>query len=275
MDEMTTTVATEEVAPQTDSADNATEAEANTDAQPTTAEQNDNANAENEQSENNESLEQMSADNSADSAPFLSVRYNHEDRELTRAEAQSYAQRGIQAEPFMADLRYLAAQDGYKSVKEFLDNLKSTTEASRLENLRGQLVDEGNEDLLNSILAAETAKIKSAAGVIEEDEKKAFASEYESEHSRLADEFIALNKEFPEIKEFKEVSKSVLQLAQKEKISLLDAQLRFNHAENKKIKQAEQSAAAAAKSSTGSMSDTDTSGGTSSLLEAMRQGVRQ
>ena len=275
MDEMTTTVATEEVAPQTDSADNATEAEANANAQPATAEQNGNTDAENQTSEDNEATEQSAGADDTDSAPFLSVRYNHEDRELTQEEAQSYAQRGIQAEPIMADLRYLAAQDGYKSVKEFIDNLKSTAEASRLENLRGQLVDEGNEDLLNSILAAETAKIKSAAGVIEEDEKKAFASEYESEHSRLADEFIALQKEFPELKEFKEVSKSVLQLAQKEKISLLDAQLRFNHAENKKIKQAEMSSAAAAESSTGSMSDTDTSGGSTSLLDAMRKGIWQ
>ena len=71
------------------------------------------------------------------------------------------------------------------------------------------------------------------------------------------------------------MSKSVLQLAQKEKISLLDAQLRFNHAENKKIKQAEMSSAAAAESSTGSMSDTDTSGGSTSLLDAMRKGVWQ
>ena len=91
----------------------------------------------------------------------------------------------------------------------------------------------------------------------------------------MADEFIALNKEFPDLKEFKDVPKQVLQLAQKEKITLLDAQLRFNHAENKKIKQAEMSSAAAAKSSTGSLSDTDTSGGTSSIFDAMRKGVWQ
>ena len=268
MDEMTTTVVTEEVAPQTETADNATEAEISADVQPTTAEQNGNTEAENQTSEDNETTEQSAGTDDTASAPFLSVRYNHEDRELTLAEAQSYAQRGIQAEPIMADLRYLAAQDGYKSVKDFIENLKSSAEASRLENLRGQLVDEGNEELLNSILAAETAKFKNAAGVIEEDEKKAFASEYESEHSRLADEFIALNKEFPDLKEFKDVPKQVLQLAQKEKITLLDAQLRFNHAENKKIKQAEMSSAAAAESSTGSMASNDVST-SNSVLDAL------
>lgn len=272
MDEMTTTVATEEVAPQTDSADNATEAEDNANAQPTTAEQNGNTDAENQTSEDNESTEQSPGTDDTASAPFLSVRYNHEDRELTQAEAQSYAQRGIQAEPIMADLRYLAAQEGMKSVKDFIDKLKTAADSARMENIKSQLVDDGNAELLESIVAAEQQKFREAAGVIEEDEKKAFASEYENEHSRLADEFVALQKEFPEFGEFKDLPQSVLRIAQKEKISLLDAHLRHQHAENKKIKKAEQSQAAAKESSTGSMQSENAD--TYSLLsEAMKAGV--
>ena len=273
MDELNTNVVPEGTVPQDPQESNATEDNAESIEQSATSVDNDNAESE-KQSADNENLEQ-GMDESVAVAPFLSLPHNHEIRDFNREETVDYVQTGIYAKPILADLRYLAAQDGYKSVKDFLENLKSSAEASRLENLRGQLVDEGNEELLNSILAAETAKIKNAAGVIEEDEKKAFASEYESEHSRLADEFIALNKEFPDLKEFKDVPKQVLQLAQKEKITLLDAQLRFNHAENKKIKQAEMSSAAAAKSSTGSLSDSDTSGGTSSVLDAMRKGVWQ
>lgn len=269
MEELQTTVATEEVAPQTETAEATDEAEVSGENQPTTVDENGNADA--ETSESNEDAEQNGTDG-VDSAPFLSVRYNHEDRELTQAEAQSYAQKGMQAEPLMADLRYLAAQDGYKSVKEFLETLKKAAEDSRMDNIRGQLVDEDNEDLINAIYSAEVSKIKSAAGVIEADEQKAFAAEYENEHTRLADEFVALQKEFPELKEFKDVSKSVLQMAQKEKISLLDAQLRFNHAENKKIKQAEQSAAAAAESSTGSMQSSENNVN-SSVLDAVLKGI--
>lgn len=265
MEELQTTVPTEEVAPQTETAEATDEAEVNADNQPTTVDENGNAEA--ETSESNEDAEQNGTDG-VDSAPFLSVRYNHEDRELTQAEAQSYAQRGIQAEPIMADLRYLAAQDGHKSVKEFIDALKSSAENSRLENIRSQLVDDENEDLAQAILAAELSKIKDAAGVIEADEQKAFAAEYEGEHERLADEFIALQKEFPELKEFKDVPKTVLQMAQKEKISLLDAQLRFQHAENKKIKQAEMSSAAAAQSSTGSMAS-NTANTSTPVLDAL------
>lgn len=269
MDEMTTTATVDEVVPQTETAEATDEAEVSGENQPTTVDENGNADA--ETSESNEDAEQNGTDG-VDSDPFLSVRFNHEDRELTQAEAQSYAQKGMQAEPLMADLRYLAAQDGHKSVKEFLETLKKAAEDSRMDNIRGQLVDEDNEDLINAIYSAEVSKIKNAAGVIEADERKAFAAEYENEHTRLADEFIALQKEFPELKEFKDVSKSVLQMAQKEKISLLDAQLRFNHAENKKIKQAEQSAAAAAESSTGSMQSSENNVN-SSVLDAVLKGI--
>jgi hypothetical protein len=265
MDENQTTVTVDEVAPQTETAEATDEAEVSGENQPTTVDENGNADA--ETSESNEDAEQNGTDG-VDSAPFLSVRFNHEDRELTQAEARSYAQKGMQAEPLMADLRYLAAQDGYKSVKEFLETLKKAAEDSRMDNIRGQLVDEDNEDLINAIYSAEVSKIKSAAGVIEADEQKAFAAEYENEHTRLADEFVALQKEFPELKEFKDVSKNVLMLAQKEKISLLDAQLRFNHAENKKIKKAEMSAAAAAETSTGSM-ESNENYASSSVLDAL------
>ena len=266
MEELNTNVVPEGTVPQDPQENNATEENAENIEQSATSADNDNAESET-QSADNENLEQ-GLDESAAVAPFLSLPHNHEIRELSREETVDFVQTGMHAKPILAELRYLAAQDGFKSVKEFMENLKSTAEASRLESLRGQLVDEGNEDLLNSILAAETAKIKSAAGVIEEDEKKAFASEYETEHERLADEFIALQKEFPDLKEFKEVPKTVLQIAQKEKVSLLDAHLRFLHAENKKIKQAEMSSAAAAKSSTGSMASTDVST-SNSVLDAL------
>ena len=270
MEENQTMVSTEETAPQVETEQTATEVDTEANAEPTTASAEGKGDTE-QTSESNEPTEQDGTE-SVDSAPFLSVRYNHEDRELTQAEAQNFAQKGIQAEPLMADLRLLAAQNGHKSVKELIASLKESAHNSRLENIRSQLVDDTDEDMLNAILNAETQRLKDAAGVIEEDERKAFESEYEGEHQRLADEFIALQKEFPNLKEFKDVPKQVLMLAQKEKVSLLDAQLRFNHAENKKIKKAEESSAAASQSSTGSMQSND-SDASSAAVDAMLKGI--
>lgn len=271
MEENQTMVNSEDTAPQVETENTATEVDTNTNAEPTIANASGEADTETNTSEENEQAEQNGTDD-VDSAPFLSVRFNHEDRELTQAEAQSFAQKGMQAEPLMADLRYLAAQDGHKSVKEFVENLKKTAHNTRLDNIRSQLVDDTDEDMLNAILSAEVQKFKDAAGVIEADERKAFESEYENEHQRLADEFISLQKEFPNLKEFKDVPKQVLQLAQKEKITLLDAQLRFQHAENKKTTQSKQSSAAASESSTGSM-QSNSSDASSAVVDAMRKGI--
>jgi hypothetical protein len=193
MEENQTQVTTEETAPQVETEETATEVITETEEQPTTVEPNSNDDAEQQTSEEDEQTEQIGESNT-DLAPFLSVRFNHETRELTQTEAQSYAQKGLQAEPIFAKLRYLAAQEGKKSVKEFVEALETTAESARLENIKSQLVDDGNAELLESIVAAEQQKFREAAGVIEEDEKKAFASEYENENSRLADEFIALQK---------------------------------------------------------------------------------
>lgn len=270
MEELNTNVVPEGTVPQDPQENNATEENAENIEQSATSADNDNAESET-QSADNENLEQ-GLDESAADAPFLSLLHNHEIWDFNREETVDYVQTGIYAKPILADLRYLAAQEGHKSVKELVENLKKTAHNTRLDNIRSQLVDDADEDMLNAILSAEMQKFKDAAGVIEADERKAFESEYENEHQRLADEFISLQKEFPELKEFKDVPKSVLQMAQKEKISLLDAQLRFNHAENKKIKQAEQSSAAASESSTGSM-QSSADDATSSILDAMRKGI--
>lgn len=270
MEENQTMVSAEETAPQVETEQTTTEVDTNASAEPTTASAEGEGDTETT-SEEIEPTEQGGTDG-ADSAPFLVVRFNHEDRELSMAEAQSLAQKGLQSEPIFADLRFLAAQEGCKSVKEFVVSLKEAAQNTKLENIRSQLVDDADESIVNAILNAEMQKFKDAAGVIEADERKAFLSETENEHARLADEFITLQKEFPEFKEFKDVSKAVLQMAQKEKISLLDAQLRFQHAENKKIKQAEQSAAVASESSAGSM-QSETSDTSTAAIDAMLKGV--
>lgn len=271
MEENTNPVVETEATPQATDDGNATEVETQTEEQANAPEQEVTDETEQPNSDYNELMEQENTQG-VDQAPFLMVRYNHESKELTQSEAQTWAQKGMQAESIMNSLRYLAAKEGAKSVKELVENLTTTAENTMRENIRSQLVDEGNEALLESIISLEKEKIKNAVGVMAKDENKAFASEYESENERIANEFIALKSEFPEIKEFKNVSKTVLQMAEKNKISLLDAQLRYQHAENKKIKQAEMSAAAAAETSTGSVVSEDGDNSTPAL-DAMRKGI--
>lgn len=270
MDEMNTTALSEESAPQDAEEQSATEEAAEATEQSTTSEQGGG-----EATENNTETdtEQSGAVNdSAESAPFLSVRYNHETRDLSQSEARNLAQKALQAEPVMSKLRFLAAQDGADSINSFVKKMEESFESRQRQRILSQLSDEGDSELLDTILKAENEKLRAAAGIIEESENKALAEEFDNENTRLAEEFVALSKEFPELKEVKDVPAAVFKLAAKEKISLLDAQLRFNHAENKKIKQAEQSAAAAAARSSGSAVSSDTDS-TSPEIAAMRKGV--
>lgn len=274
MEEQNTTAYTPETAPQESEAQSATEEQSASDVQSATSEQagteEAGQNSENIEATNGEQNE--TADSGVDSAPFLSLRYNHELRELSQSETVDYVQKGIHSEPIVSELRYLAAQNGSKSVKEFLDYLKNNAENARRENIRGQLADESNEELLDSIFAAETEKMRAEAGAIEQNEQKEFSEAFENENARIADEFLALKAEFPEMNEFKDVPQQVIQLSAKKNISLLDAYLRFQHEENKKIKEAEQTAAKAKESTVGSAvsEDHDSS---SPLIEAMRNGV--
>lgn len=200
----------------------------------------------------------------------LPVRFNHQLRELSMEEAQTYAQKGMQSESVMNDLRYLAARSNMSSVAELVKNLKESSEQTRREELSRQLG--GDEELINTILSAESKKWLDAAGVILDNENKALAEETQSATEKFADEFIALQKEFPEIQEFKNVPADVVASAMKNNISLFDAFLRFKHEENKKITKAEQTETAAKAAGTGSGKSVD-SDVSSPAVEAMRRGV--
>lgn len=272
MDEMNTTAPAEVTAPQETEVPGTTEADAAMAEQDTTPAQSTAEDA--EQTSDAEQGEQADSGEIADPAvaPFLTVRYNHESKELTEAEAVTLAQKAMQAEPLMSDLRYLAAQDGATSVAAYIKGLVERADGHRRTAIQERLADSGDTDLLETILQAETDKLRAKAGAIEQEEMGALQAEQSSENTRIANEFLALKAEFPNLTELKDVPLAVLQLAAEQGITLLDAHLRYNHAENKKINEAKQSAAVAEAASAGSAASVDADA-SSPEIEAMKQGV--
>lgn len=268
---------TEETAPQVTEEQNTNEDNSAENSQSATSEENNTEQSENnaENTENNgQKTSSSDNDQKEDATPYMSLRYNHETKELTQAEAVDYVQRAMYSEPIISDLRLLAAQSGAKNISEFVKNLRQNADNMRREELKEQLAVDASPELLETILEAENAKIKQAAGIIEQEEKKTLNNIFQDDNERLAAQFIELNSEFPNIKEFKDVPATVLQIASKNNISLLDAQLRFLHSENKKIKESEQTSSAAAETSAGSAISSDTNQ-ISPEIEAMRRGVWQ
>ena len=198
---------------------------------------------------------EVSAPESSESTAFLSVQFNHESRDLTQDEAVSFAQKGLlydKISPVMNKVDYLAAQNDM-SVADFVESLLNQAD----ETYKNSLMDNFGEDqeVINGMLELYHVKQKSKYEKILDDRKKTEELEQEQKkvslESRLAGEFGELKAEFPEIAEFKDLPPAVKKAAADGK-DLLSAYLYHLHTENKKIAAAQETAAAAQKTTIGS-----------------------
>jgi len=197
------------------------------------------------------------------------IRFNHERRDLSLDEAANLSQKGLAAEPIMSKLRYLAATQN-KNVGQVVDALLNADEATRREQIFKRVG--GDEELTNQLLAAEKSKYQKAVDEMAAAEELTGQQEITDVNNRLAEEFLGLQKEFPEISEVSKVPKLVIKEAVDKNISLLDAYLRFLHSENRKIKAAKATQEAAAQAAVGSQLSQDTNH-TSAEIEAMIRGI--
>lgn len=178
-------------------------------------------------------------------APYMVARYNKKDVPLTREKAQEWAQKGMH---YSDKLEYLAA-------------IRGTTVADMLKQSISK-IDEDERARLEEQFGDDTETIDSMMRVFHEKNQakyeKAMADmrekEAEQEKNRIAeigDEFIALQKDFPELKEIKDIPPSVLKEAAK--TNLEHAYLKYLHNENKKIEAAKKAQEAAESQSAGSL----------------------
>ena len=197
------------------------------------------------------------------------IRFNHESKHLTIDEAAQYAQKGMAAEPVMSKLRYLSAIFG-KPVNQVVESLMTSNEEARKNELLEKV--NGDEELANQLLESEKSKYQKAVDDMIAAEKSAEEQEKTSVNDRLANDFIELQKEMPEISSVDKIPKAVMKDAVDKNLSLLDAFLRYQHKENKNIKAAVETQKTAEKSTTGSANSAENDG-TSPEIEAMLQGL--
>lgn len=220
--------------------------------------------------ETEETTETGSIETAEESEPItIPIRFNHESKNLTIDEAATYAQKGMAAEPVMSKLRYLSAIFG-KPINQVVDSLLTSNEEARKTELLEKV--NGDEELAKQLFEAEKSKHQKAVDDMIAAEKSADEQEKASVNDRLASDFIELQKEYPEISSVDKIPKSVMKNAVDKNISLLDAYLRYERTENKKIKAAVESQKTAEKSTTGSAQSADNDG-TTPEIEAMLQGL--
>ncbi len=181
--------------------------------------------------------------------PFLSIQFNHEDRSLTREEATEMAQKGYAYDELYSKLHRAAALQG-KDVKTFIDGFEKAQD----EAYRAELEEKFGDDTetIESLMELYNSKKESTVKAAQSELERQKAESKSNLESRLADEFIELQKEFPELKDFSSLPSSVKKAAADGK-NLCDAYLRYLHTEKKKIDAAKSSAEAAKKASAGNL----------------------
>ena len=199
-------------------------------------------------------------------APFMTVQHNHEDLNLTEAEAIDWIQIGMASKAMLETAKRAAALKG-TDVKSFIESFeKAEDDAYRaeLEAKHGDDIDTIN-GLMELYQSKKNDKVKAA-----EDEANRQEQERKSVlESRLADEFIELQKEFPEIARFEELPQSVKASAAKGG-KLLSEYLLFKHSESKKAEAAKAAAEATQKASAGTMASAES---ISSVESALMEGL--
>ena len=200
--------------------------------------------------------------------PFLTIQYNHEDRNLTQDEAKTLAQKGVAYDSMYKTISRAAALKGV-DVKTFIESFEKAQD----EAYRQELIDKYGEDdmeTVDTLMEVYQSKKENTIKTAEEAEQQKLRDQQTTLESRLATEFIELQKEFPEIDKFDKLPNAVKTAAANGQ-DLLSAYLRFKHSEQKKIDAANKSQQAAKNSSTGSLSSGQTS--QSATMDAFMKGL--
>ena len=185
-----------------------------------------------------------------DTGDFIEISVNDERRTLNRDEAAQYARRGVELDGMYRKLDYLATASG-KTVDDLLQGYLDAREAEYRKGLEARVSDpEAVEQLMEVYRTREKEKYEQAVL----GRKKAEETARQTREAQIAEDFIKLQKEFPEVADYKSLPPEVKRAAANGE-NLLNAYLLHLHREGQAVKKAKANAEAAAAASAGSMSD--------------------
>lgn len=194
--------------------------------------------------------ETSGAESGTEETPFMTVKYNHEEKELTQEEARNWAQKGMHYESLYDKLDFIAAQSDI-SVNDLVERMVKSIETEKLEELRERYGDD--EETINDLMSIYREKQKKKYDKVISDRKSESEQQTESNNARIAAEFTALKAEHPELTNFASLPDSVVK-AVANGMSLEHAYLKHQDAERRKVAAAQENAQKASNASTGSMS---------------------
>ena len=203
-----------------------------------------------------QSGEGMSAAMEQEEQPYMIARFNHEDKPLSREEATNWAQLGMKHQALFDRLDYIAAQSD-TTVDALIDGMLESMENTKRTELKERFGEDESviEDLMTLYRNGQKEKYeKVKQGRAEQAQKTE-----QSTNARIASEFSAMKKDFPELTDFASLPTEVKRAAA-DGMPLAYAYLMHNHTESRKSAAAAKQAEQAAKKSTGSMASDERDG---------------
>ncbi|MBR6502283.1 MAG: hypothetical protein IKT42_02465 [Clostridia bacterium] len=196
--------------------------------------------------------QQQDKENESTNEPFVSVQYNHKNRDFTKEEAIQFIQKGMHTENLRTKLEYLAKSQGV-DVNTLVDKIVTAPEnehRNRLEMLYGK--DSENVEIGMAIFRQkQSEEYKKLMGEHEKSVEK--QENIKNVNLRLADEYITLKTEIPNAPQYSELPDSVIIDAASGNRDLYSAYLHYLNKEKIKIEAANKTKEAANAASTGKM----------------------
>lgn len=169
----------------------------------------------------------------------IKVKFNKQERTYSAEEAAPLVEMGLKWEsfrPHYEKLRYLALINE-KSVGELIDGLLEESDSRLYSRIMQKTGDEAEAARVFEKEKKELEKrLEQLVQKEEESERQSMLEQKEEIEQRLANEFLLLAEEFSgQFGSFADVPEAVVECAVNENISLLDAYLRHQHREAKRI----------------------------------------
>lgn len=214
--------------------------------------------------------QENNSENSEDSTngqevkPFLNCKYNGKDLGLSAEEAKSWAQKGMH---YSDKLDYICALRGI-SIDEFLKNSAKELDDQYRASLEEEFPD--NPEMVDKLMKLRITENKEKYEKFIADREEAEKETKQTRNEEIGNEFISLQKRFPELKTISDVPSKVLNAAEHK--SLEHAYLDYLFTEREKLEAAKRTEEAAKQQSAGSLNSEKVNEG-DALMEALSEGI--
>lgn len=196
------------------------------------------------------------ASNDTEASPperTIAVRYKRHVEQIPEGEVGGWVAKGRQLDELTPTLDRIAAmaQARGQDLNTFVDELEHSFDANELQALTDQCG--GNAEAAKQLFDLQREKRRANFKGLAARQSEEAAAERESLTQRMGDDLAEVQKEFPDIRELRDLPPEVVREACDRDIALLDSYLRWQLRNGRRVEEAKRQQAKAAEASTGSI----------------------